>query len=89
MSNASIASQILKSIATYESGHASASSVAESIELNEPALESIPREVRVKLHRLSILLIEQAVTPQEEAFLGISPNRQALTELKSLLTELA
>ena len=88
MTNASIAARILEGIAAYESGRASASSVAESIELHESALESVPREIRDRLHRLSVMVIEQDVTPQEEELLGLSPSRQALIELKSLLSEM-
>ena len=78
----------MESIANYESGRTSASSIAESIELHESALESVPKEIRDKLHSLSVQVIEQDVTPQEEELLGLTPGRQALNELKSLLSEL-
>lgn len=88
MSNASITVRILESVAAYESGLASAASVAESIELHEPALEAVPREVRDRLHSLSVQVLEQDVSPQEETLLGIKASRQALEELKLLLRSL-
>lgn len=89
MSNASVAKRILESVAAYESGHSIASSVATSIDLHEPAFEAVSRELRDRLHTLSVQVIEQDVTPQEEALLGIKASRQAVQELKSLLSSLA
>lgn len=89
MSNASIGQRVLESIAAYEDGRNSAVSVAQSIELHEPALEAVPREFRDRLHALSVQVLEQDVTPQEEALLGIKASRQALEEIKSLLRSLA
>lgn len=89
MTNASVASRILERIAAYENGRASASSVAESIELHESALESVSRELRDQMHNLSVRVLEQDVTPQEEELLGLKSSRQALQELKSLLKGLS
>lgn len=88
MSNASVVTRILESVAAYERGEASASSIAKSIELHEPALEALPRVVRDRLNALSVEVIEQDVTPQEEALLGLKPSRKALEELKSVLESL-
>ncbi|KPJ95160.1 MAG: hypothetical protein AMJ53_03395 [Gammaproteobacteria bacterium SG8_11] len=86
MTNATIVQRIIEVINAYENGKTSASSIAESIEMHEPAMESIPREIRDKIHNLSVEIIEQDITPIEEKMLGIEPGKKALTELKTILS---
>lgn len=88
MSNATIAARIAEAIAAFERGDAGATFVAESIELHEPALEAVPREVRDNLHRLSVKLIEQDLSPFEEEMLGIPHSREALAKLKLVVAGL-
>jgi hypothetical protein len=88
MSNETIAKRILEVIEAYETGKTSASSVAQSVELHEPAMESIPKATRDKLHELSLKIMDQDVSPLEEKILGIRPSRDALMELKILLGQL-
>jgi hypothetical protein len=85
MSNTSIARRILEIVAAFERGEAPASAVAASLELHEPALEAVPRDLRDRLHNLSLKIIEEDVTPQEQLLLGHEPSRQALNDLRELL----
>lgn len=88
MTNKAIAQRILDVIDAYESGSTSASAVAESVELHEPALEAITRDVRDSLHNLSVKVIEQDVSSVEEEQLGIRNSKEALKKLKKLLSEM-
>ena len=88
MSNASIVARMLETIAAYERGEASAWSVEESVELHGPALEAVPDEARDRLRSLPVQIMMQDIEAEEEALLGITPSRQALQELKSLLGSL-
>ena len=88
MSNASIAKRILEAIKGFEAGKLSASAIAESIELHEPALESVDRRVRDKLHELSVQALEQDLTPFEEETLGLQASRNAVNALKELLASI-
>lgn len=85
MSNRSIAERILEVVAAFERGSIGASAIAESIEIHEPALESVSRVLRDELHRLSVQVIGEDVSPQEESLLGIKSSKVALVKLKSLL----
>ena len=85
MANESIAARIAEVVAAHERGDTGAKAVADSIELYEPALEGIPRAVRDELHRLSVELIREDVTPLEAEMLGWERTRRALDELKALL----
>lgn len=88
MSNKTIINRILEIIEAFEHGQTSASAVAASVELHEPALETIPREARDKMHALSVEVIMQDVSSVEEEMLGWKSRREALHELKSLLISL-
>ena len=88
MSNKTIVNRIIEIIVAFEHGQTSASAVAASVELHEPALETIPREVRDKIHALSVKVIMQDVSSVEAEMLGWKSNNEALHELKSLLISL-
>lgn len=85
MSNERIAVRIAEVVAAYERGEVGATAVTDSIELHEPALENVPRAVRDELHRLSLDLLRQDVSPLEAEMLGWEQTRRALDELKALL----
>ena len=85
MSNSAIAHRVLEVLAAFERGEASASAIAESLELHEPALEGIPRDLRDRMHSLSVQIIYEDVTPQEQALLGFEPSRCAFDELRRVL----
>ena len=85
MSNSNIASRILEAIAAFERGEVSATAIAQSIELHEPALEAVPRDIRDRLHLLSVKAIEQDLSPLEEEVLGICATKEAVNELKMML----
>lgn len=89
MSNASIAQRILQTIAAYERGEVGSTSVADSIELHEPAFEDLKRDIRNHIHRLSLEIVKQDISPLEEEMLGWKASRSALEELKSVLNKIA
>ena len=89
MSNQSIAKRISEVVVAYEREEVSASAVAESIELHKPALEGIPRSLRDALHKLSVELINQDLSPLEQEMLGLAPTREALESLKALLRSIS
>ncbi|GEM_PF-3881999 len=65
MSNKSIINRILEIIEAFEHGQTSASAVAASVALHEPALATIPGEARDKLHALSFDVIMQDISTVE------------------------
>jgi len=81
MSNAAIVSRILEVVAAFERGEVGATAIPQSIELHEPALEAIPREVRDKLHSLSVKAIEQDLSTLEAEMLGLCTTQDAVNEL--------
>jgi len=81
MSNINIVSRILEVVAAFERGEVGATAIAQSIELHEPALETVPREVRDRLHRLSVRAIEQDISPLEAETLGLCATKDAVNEL--------
>lgn len=81
MSNTAIVSRILEVVAAFERGEVGATAIAQSIELHEPALEAIPREVRDKLHRLSVKAIEQNLSTLEAEMLGLCATQDEVNEL--------
>ena len=85
MSNSVIAHRVLEVLAAFERGEVSASAIAKSLELHEPALEGIPQDVRDQMHSLSVLIIHEDVTPQEQALLGFESSRCAFDELRCVL----
>lgn len=85
MSNFTIASRILEAVAAFERGEVGATAIAQSVELHEPALEAVPRDVRDRLHLLSVKAIEQDLSPLEEEVLGICATKEAVNELKLVL----
>jgi len=89
MSNQSIIARILETIALFEGGATSASAVAASVELHEPALEGVPRAARDRMHALALEVIMQDVSPVEQEMLGWQSSRQASHALKSLLISLS
>lgn len=88
MSNATIASRMLEIVADFERGRLPSVAIAQCMELHEPALEGIERNVRDRLHKLSVQIIEQDISPIEEQMLGIQASRNAATELKELLKKI-
>jgi hypothetical protein len=85
MSNATIINRISEVVIAFERGELGATAIAQSIELHEPALEMLPRELRDRLHKLSVQVLEQDLSPLEERMLGLRASRQALEELKAVL----
>jgi len=85
MTNERIANRIAEVVAAFERGDVGATAVAESVELHEPALEGISREVRDRLHQLSVEVVKQDLSPLELEMLGLEPTREAVTALKLLL----
>lgn len=88
MSNRTIINRILEIVDAFEHGVASASAVAASVELHDPALEAVPRAARDKMRALSVEVINQDVSPIEEEMLGWKSSCEALHELRSLLISL-
>lgn len=89
MTNSRIASRVLEVLAAFERGEVGSTVVAESVELHEPALEGVPRSVRDNLHRLSVQVINEDLSPLEQEQLGIPASRRAVGELKLALQALA
>lgn len=85
MSNSAIAQRILEVVTAFEGGQVSAVAIAQSIELHESALESIPKDIREAMHKLSVKIIQQDVSQFEESLLGLQASREACQELKRLL----
>lgn len=79
---------IRNAIIAFENGRGPASAVAQSVERYAPLLEGVSRDVRDRLHALSVLIIAQDVTPVEADMLGLAPSHAALDELKLLLQTL-
>jgi hypothetical protein len=89
MTNQSIASRVLEIVKRVEAGELAVSAIASSLEMHEPALEGVPRDVRHRLHKLSVDAIKQDVSAFEHQHLGIDGSRQALMELKAILVGLS
>jgi hypothetical protein len=89
MSITNIVRRILETLSAYEQGDVAASSIAQSVELHEPAMEAIPREMRDLLHQLSLKIIEEDVSPLEEEDLGLKASREGCEELRTLLQQIA
>jgi len=89
MTNQSIASRVLEAVKRVEAGELPVSAIASSLEMHEPALEGVPRDVRDRLHKLAVDAIRQDVSAREREQLGIEGSRQALMELKAILVGLA
>jgi hypothetical protein len=85
MSNISIAQRIFEIVAAYERGDVNVIAITQSIELHESALEGISREVRDRLHSLSVEIIYQDV---DDEMLGWTASREALNEIKLLLASI-
>ncbi len=85
MANSSIARRVLEVVSAFERGEVPASAIAASLELHEPALEAVSRDIRDKLHALSLQIIQEDVTPQEQSVLGIEPSTRGCSELRRLL----
>lgn len=88
MSNTSIARRILEIADQYANGTAPASAIAAGLELHEPALEGISRDLRDRLHALSVAVIHEDVSPLEAEQLGWIASRDSLSELQRVLREL-
>lgn len=88
MSNTSIAARILYVTDRYVTGDAPASAIAESLELHEPALEGVSREVRDKMQALAVAVIHEDVSPLEAAQLGFVHSYEALNDLQRILRSL-
>jgi len=89
MSNTTIVQRIFEVVSAFERGDAGATAIAQSVEIHGPALEAVPRKVRDRLHKLSVMIIEQDVSPLEEKMLGLQASKEACAELKILLQEIA
>jgi len=85
VSNTNIASRILEIVSKFEQGLVPNTAIAECIELHEPALEGTERKIRDQLHKFSVQIITEDLSPHEEEMLGISASRNAVEQLKSLL----
>jgi hypothetical protein len=88
MPNATIAHRVLEVVAAFARGEAPASAIAASLELHEPALEGVSRDVRDRLHALSVQVIREDVTVAEQELLGLEPRNDALLELRRVLEAL-
>lgn len=88
MSNTSIARRILEIADQYANGTAPASAIAAGLELHEPALEGVSRDLRDRLHALSVAVIHEDVSPLEAEQLGWVASRNSLSELQRVLREL-
>ncbi|WP_162995986.1 hypothetical protein [Acidovorax sp. 1608163] len=88
MSNTSIAERVLEIAEKYAAGIVPASAIAASLELHLSALEGISKEVRDRLHALSVLVIAEDVLPHEAEGLGLLPSRNSLSELQRILRQL-
>jgi hypothetical protein len=88
MSNTSIAKRILEIAEQYANGAAPANAIAASLELHEPALEGVSRDVRDRLHALSVAVIREDISPPEAEQLGWVASRNALSELQRILRQL-
>lgn len=88
MSNTSIARQILEITDQYANGTAPANAIAASLELHEPALEGVSRDLRDRLYALSVAVIHEDVSPLEAEQLGWVASRRSLLELQRILRDL-
>lgn len=85
MSNITIVNRILEVVAAFDRKEVSAIAIVQSIELHEPALEAVSRNIRDKLHLLSVQALEQDLSPFEEEVLGGCATTNAANELKTIL----
>ncbi|MCA9233766.1 MAG: hypothetical protein KDA57_24220 [Planctomycetales bacterium] len=89
MSNDSIVRRMLEVVESYQRGDATASAVASSVELYEPALEGIPDSLRHHLHSLSAAVLSNEATDDEVRSLSLPGNRSEVHALHDALLGIA
>jgi hypothetical protein len=80
---------MLEVVLAYERDEVGAGDVVRTVEMHAPALEAVGRDLRDRLRRLADDVRSQDLSPVEEEMLGVRASREAITELKRLVEELA